>query len=249
MEVTVNKKITAIMSVPRLGFTHNLIIASKVLVPLGIELELGFGVYWSQVLTRLIEQQIAKGVDWVVVLDYDSYYLKEHFLAMCQLMAENPDIDAIVPVQIKRESDIVLAGMRDKEKAGKEYSNDTNLIEVDTGHFGLTFFKVSSFAKLKKPWFLGVPNERGEWGEGRLDDDIYFWDNWKKCGLKICLTPQVMIGHLQLMITWPGKLEKGSLPYHQYLNNCDEHGIPEWCKVFANRVPKVPKMEIKKQGQ
>jgi len=236
---TISKKITAIMSCPRLGFTNNLVIAAKVFAPMGIDFEVGYGVFWSQVLSRMIEEQIARGMDWIVILDYDSYYLKEHFLALCQLMAEYPEVDAILPVQIKRENDSVLAGVDDPNKANYEYETNTDLIEIDTGHFGLTIFRASAFAKLKKPWFIAVPNEKGEWAEGRLDDDIYFWKNWRKCGLKVCLTPQVLIGHMQLMVTWPGPiLDKNSKPTHQYINTCSEKGIPEWCKVSKENIPK-----------
>jgi hypothetical protein len=235
---TVSAKITAVMSAPRLGFTNNLMIASKVLVPLGVDLEVGYGVFWGQILSRIIERLVDKGIEWIVVLDYDSYYLKEHFLTMCRLMAEYPDADAIMPIQVKREENTILAGVKDVSKANREYDANTDLIEVDTGHFGLTFLRASSFAKLKKPWFLGVPNEKKEWGEGRLDEDIYFWKNWRESGLKLYLTPRVSIGHMQLMVTWPGTLEKGSVPYHQYLNDCDQNGIPEWCKVPNDLIPK-----------
>lgn len=236
--MTISKKITAVMSAPRLGFTRNLMIASKVLVPLGVDLQVGFGVFWSQILSRIMEAEIAKGTEWIVTLDYDSFYVREHFLALCQLMAEYPEADAIMPVQVKREEDSILAGVKDPQKANREYEANTDLIEVDTGHFGLTFFRAASFARLKKPWFLPVPNDKGEWGEGHLDDDIYFWKNWRACGLKLCLTPQVLIGHLQLVISWPGLLEKGAKPYHQYLNDCDTNDIPEWCKVPKEYIPR-----------
>jgi hypothetical protein len=235
---TVSAKITAVMSAPRLGFTNNLMIASKVLVPLGVDLEVGYGVFWGQILTRMMEKLVDKGVEWIVTLDYDSYYLKEHFLTMCRLMAEYPEVDAIMPLQVKREENTILAGVNDAGKANYEYDANTDLIEVDTGHFGLTFLRASSLARLKKPWFLAVPNKKGEWGEGRLDDDIYFWKNWRECGLKLCLTPQVSIGHMQLMVTWPGKLERGSMPHHQYLNDCEVNGIPEWCRVPKDYIPK-----------
>jgi len=244
-KVTISKKIAAIMSAPRLGFTNNLMIAAKVLVPLGIEIQVGYGVYWSQVLSRTIQKEIDKGTEWIVVLDYDSYYTKEHFLALCQLMAQYPEVDAIMPIQIKRESSTVLAGINDPARGSVPYGIDTDLIEVDTGHFGLTFFKLSSFAKLKKPWFVAKPNDKGEWDEGRLDADINFWRNWRECGLKLCLTPQVLIGHMQLMVTWPGTLEKGSKPYHQYLNDIDTGGLPEWCKVSEDYKPGI----IKQHGQ
>lgn len=237
----VTTKITAIMSAPRLGFTNNLMLHTKVLVPLGIEVEIGFGVFWGQILTRMMQEQLEKGVEWIVVMDYDSYYTREHFLALMQLMAEYPEVDALMPIQMKREEDTVLAGVEDSSKANHEYAADTDLIQVDTGHFGLTFFRLASFAKLKKPWFLPVPNADGEWGEGRLDEDIYFWKNFRESGLKLCLTPQVLIGHIQLMVTWPGTLEKGSRPFHQYLNDCAANGIPQWCRVAEDRVPKLIK--------
>jgi len=235
---TVSAKISAIMSAPRIGFTNNLMIAARVFTQMGIDFNVGYGVFWSQVLSRMIEEEIAKGVEWIVVLDYDSYYKKEHFLALCQIMAEYPDVDAVLPVQIKREGDTVLAGVDDPAKANHEYDTNTDLIEIDTGHFGLTIFRASAFAKLKKPWFVAVPNDKGEWGDGRWDDDIYFWKNWRKCGLKVCLSPKVLIGHMQLMITWPGTLDKGAKPIHQYLNNCDVNGIPECCEVPKDYVPK-----------
>jgi len=235
---TASMKIAAIMSCPRLGFTNNLMVATKVIVPMGIDFEVGYGVFWSQGLTKMIEEQIKKGMEWIVILDYDSYYLKEHLLALCQLMQEHPEADAIVPIQIKREHDTVLAGVEDPVKANCEYDANTDLVEVDTGHFGLTLFRVSAFAKLKKPWFLAVPDKDGGWGAGHLDTDIYFWKNWRKCGLKAYLTPQVLIGHMQLMVTWPGAFVKGSKPTHQYINTCTEKGIPEWCKVSKSYVPK-----------
>jgi hypothetical protein len=235
---TVSTKIGAIMSCPRLGFTNNLMCHTKVFAPMGIDFNVGYGVFWAQILTRMIEEQIAKGMDLIAILDYDSYYLKEHFLALCQIMLSHPEADAILPVQIKRENDRVLAGVDDPVKANCEYEADTELIEIDTGHFGLTLFRASSFAKLKKPWFLAVPDKKGEWGDGKLDDDIYFWKNLRKSGLKAFLTPQVLIGHMQLMVTWPGTFEKGSKPIHQYINTCTEEGIPDCCRVSKNYVPK-----------
>lgn len=237
---TISKRISAIMSTPRLGFTNNMVIATKVFAPMGIDFEVGYGVFWSQVLSRMIQEQIARGMEWIVILDYDSYYLKEHFLALCQLMAEYPEVDAILPVQIKREGDTVLAGVDDPAKTNYEFDPaKTDLIEIDTGHLGLTIFRASAFAKLKKPWFKAIPNEKGDWEDGRVDDDIYFWKNWRKCGLKVCLAPQVSIGHMQLMVTWPGNLyDKNAKPTHQYITACTENGIPEWCNVSKDIVPK-----------
>ncbi|KKM55110.1 hypothetical protein LCGC14_1552970 [marine sediment metagenome] len=237
-QVTVSASITAIMSAPRIGFVNNLMIAAKTLVPLGIQIEVGYGVFWGQILSRMFQEQIDKGIEWIVTLDYDSYYLREHFLTLARLMGEYPEKDCIMPIQIKREEDTILAGVNDTAKANCEYDATTDLIPVDTGHFGCTFFRLSAFEKLKKPWFLPIPDKDGGWGDGRVDEDMYFWKNWRESGNNISLTPQVSIGHMQLMITWPGKFERGSKPVHQYLNNVEKKGIPEHCKVSKDYIPK-----------
>jgi hypothetical protein len=49
-------------------------------------------------------------------------------------------------------------------------------------HFGCTVISTAALKRTPKPWFLGKPNDDGEWGEGRRDDDIYFWENFRKAG-------------------------------------------------------------------
>jgi carbohydrate-selective porin OprB len=56
-----------------------------------------------------------------------------------------------------------------------------------------------------KPWFLDIANDKGEFGEGRVDADMYFWKMFRAAGNKVFVTPRVTLGHGEYMITWPGK--------------------------------------------
>jgi len=46
-----------------------------------------------------------------------------------------------------------------------------------------------------------------EWkrnADGKQDDDIFFWNNFRTSGLNLYLAPRLVIGHLELLIKWPG---------------------------------------------
>ena len=73
---------------------------------------------------------------------------------------------------------------------------------VRHAHFGLTLIRADALRSMPKPWFLGVPNEAGEWAEGKSDPDIYFWRRWEEAGRTLYIAPRVSIGHLELMVRW-----------------------------------------------
>jgi hypothetical protein len=233
-------KIYAVMTLPRLGFTANMFAAATVFPKLGIAIDTSTGVFWEQKLSRLIDKHQSDGSEYVLTMDYDTAFKEEHVRRLIQLMGENPEIDCIVPVQIKRENETPMFAIVDEEGNGKTVpltEFDEELVTIATGHFGLTIFRISAFKDLEKPWFLGQPNEAGEWGEGRIDPDIYFWHNFYKAGKKVCLATSVMIGHLQLMATFPGPPRKAFKPEHYYMNQLDRGEWPEHC---------IPKVELKK---
>jgi hypothetical protein len=150
-------------------------------------------------------------------------------------MENYPEADAICPMQMRRDGDIPLMGLCDdqgeflKQINTSEFEKD--ILPIKTGHFGLTVFRASSFAKLKKPWFLGIPGPDGSWGKGRTDDDIYFWHNFLDSGLKAYVAPKVNIGHLQLMCTFPGHYSNQFKCIHKQLGDIGAvDGIPEHCR-------------------
>jgi len=227
-------KIAAVMSMPRLCFADNMHTAACAFLGLGITLTRGTGVFWGQVLTRMIEEQINNGAEWIFTLDYDTWFTPDHIIKLCQLMRVNPDIDAMMPVQSKRQSSEPLFGVRDKEgkivQRAKCSDFAGELTPVASGHFGLTLFRASSLKRLKKPWFLAVPNERGDWGDGRQDDDIYFWNQFFHQGFKAVQANHVVIGHMQMMCTFPDTAENGFKPIHLHMGDLESKGAPAHCR-------------------
>jgi hypothetical protein len=234
-------KIQAVMSMPRLAFTDNMLTIINTFPMLGIGFEAATGVFWGQKLSRLFNKHLHDGTEYIITVDYDTWFKKEHVIRLLQLMAENPDVDAIVPVQIKRENDLPMFAIVDKDGSERlkvpfaEF--DEELVPIINGHFGLTIFRVSAFEDLKKPWFLAHPNEDGDWEDGRIDEDIHFWHNFYKCGKKACLATQVNIGHIQLGCTFPGKAKDQFKPVQYYMNQVKRGEYHDEC---------VPKVELKK---
>ena len=231
----------AIMSMPRLAFTDNMFCAIKAFGKIGIPFRRGTGVFWGQVLTRLMELHQNDGTEYIITVDYDTWFKEEHVLRLLQLMQENPEVDAIVPLQIKREDEVAMFSVIDTDTAGIKKvpvtELDEELVPICNGHFGLTIFRVSAFEGLKKPWFHAHPNEDGEWGEGRIDEDIHFWHNFHQCGKVACLAPEISIGHIQLKCTFPGPAKRAYKPVEYRMSQMDKGQYGEHC---------VPKVELMK---
>jgi len=216
------------MSLPRLGFTHNFECCAKHIIAEGITLDFFCSVFWGQQLTRAIEKNLAEGKrDYILVVDYDSWFAGSHIKRLFQLMEDNPDIDALFSVQTRRGGELPLIGMGPEETPIKVFNQP--FTEAYTGNFGLTLLRCSMFKTLKKPWLLAVPNEKGEWGDNRIDEDIYFWQQLNEQGFKACVANDVMIGHMELQCTFPGRLEDKWKPIHLSLKEVDENGPPPHC--------------------
>ena len=228
------KKIWAVMSAPRLGFMDNMFSAMRAFLPLGIKLERGCGAFWGHILQNMMEKHLDDGTDWLFTLDYDTWFTRNHVIKLCQLMAENPQADAIAPVQIYREQDYPLVGVFGEASDGlvnvdvREFQKP--LTEVATAHFGLTLFRVEALRKMEFPWFWEQPGPDGRWQKGRQDPDIYFWNKFRAAGNKIFQANEVYVGHLQLVCTFPGKPEENWKPRHVYVKDLDAGKIPPWCE-------------------
>lgn len=210
-DTQVDVRVEAIMSMPRLGFTANFFAWAQALMPLGIRPTLGTGAFWSQVNTRVMEQFIDKA-EYLLTIDYDTFFTKEdveHLFAL----AMTYQCDALTGMQTKREDGrpmLTLKGNLDSPPA----SGTTSLPkawfgepvqEVDTAHFGCTVISTAALRRCKKPWFWSTPAPDGTWNEGRRDDDIWFWANWRDSGNKVFVTPRVVLGHGEYVVTWPGQ--------------------------------------------
>jgi hypothetical protein len=203
-------KVSAVMSVPRLGFMTNFGSAIDGLLPLGIKLRRQGGPFWGQALTRAIETALEEDEpDAILTLDYDTVFTKGHVAHLLQLMLCHPEAGAIAPVQSSRHLPTALFTVR--EPGGEAIGRlpitdfDADLKEITTAHFGLTLIRADVLRTMPKPWFLPVPDEEGRWSDaGKVDEDIAFWVKLREAGHRLFLANRIAVGHIQEMIRWPG---------------------------------------------
>ncbi|NBU34373.1 hypothetical protein EBZ38_10590 [bacterium] len=204
-------RVEAVLSMPRLSFTANHFAWAQALMPLGIRPTMGTGAFWDQVNSRIFDQFIDK-CEYLLTIDYDTFFTREdveHLFAMALTF----QCDALTGLQTKREDGrpmLTLKGMLDNPPEDKVTTVPASWFaepvqEVDSAHFGLTVISTAALKRCKKPWFWSKPAADGTWGEGRLDPDIYWWKNWRESGNRVYVTPRVILGHGEYVVTWPGK--------------------------------------------
>ena len=212
-------KVAAVMSTPRFGPLSTSDCILSACAHFGMPLVRGEGAWWQHSLTRGIEKvREIHAPDLILTIDYDSLFTTKEVGQLVTLMVDNPNVDAIVPMQQKREGGELLATSSGAVNIGAP------LVPITVGHFGLTIFRASLFDRLKKPWFWEQADPNGSWNENRIDADIGFWKNCEEAGAKVCLALDVLVGHGEYVVTWPGQ-DLRSL--YQPMNNWREAGRPD----------------------
>ena len=190
-------KMVALMSLPRVGWNDAWGQVFDALAPFKIPIRRFSGVYWGQCMQRALETCVEDGLDWALCIDYDSMFTKEHLNTLMGEFGSNPDIDAIAAMQSRRAKQYPLMTV-----AGQTSCSITlSPIKVTTAHFGLTLIRIDALKDVPKPWFVSQPDDKGEWSDDRMDDDIWFWHQWRKAGKTIYVSPNARIGHLELMVS------------------------------------------------
>ena len=228
------KDIECLMSLPRVCWTDTQGVLHQSAAKLGFNVTRATGVFWGQCLQRLMEKILEnKEAKYILTVDYDSIFDAEDIIRLWQIMETNPTVAALCPLQIGRDKDLPLFSIRGEDgRLIREMSEEvlyTDALDMNTGHFGLTLIRCDAIRDIPRPLFLGVPNAEGNWAEGRVDDDIYFWNLLRERGRRICLCPRVRIGHLQNIVTWPGE---DCRSISQYLTDYHENGRPPQCMTF-----------------
>ena len=67
-----------------------------------------------------------------------------------------------------------------------------------------------------KPWFNNQPDENGQWSENKIDDDIWFWKQWKEAGRTIFMDPGCRIGHMEEMVSQFEEVDGAYKVVHYY---------------------------------
>ena len=227
-DTTIDVRVEAVLSMPRLSFTANHTAWQQALLPLGIRPTFGTGVFWSQVNTRIMESFVDQ-CEYLLMIDYDTFFTRSD-VEQLFATAMTFQCDALAALQTKREDGrpmLTLKGTLDNPPESGSTAVDGAWLaepvqEVDTAHFGCTVISTAALKRAKLPWFASKPGPDNRWNEGRTDEDIYFWRNWRDSGNKIYVSPRICIGHGEYMITWPGKdLQK---PVYQYTTTFNETG-------------------------
>lgn len=162
----------------------------------GIPLQDMQGVFYGQCMQRMMNSAVESGVDVAVVCDGDSLFTSSDIMRLLSTIQSRPDIDALASMQVRRGNRTLLASLNGKS----EMQIDGSPVKVSTAHFGLTVIDIRKLANTAKPWFFSQPDADGEWGDSRIDDDIWFWRQWEKAGNTVYLDPQTRIGHMEEMV-------------------------------------------------
>lgn len=219
-------RISAVMSMPRLAFTDNYFAVMESLGPLQVRVRRTVGAFWGQCLTRGIEQALEEDrPDYILTIDYDTVFNRGHVEDLVAF-AEHYMLDAVCPIQMSRSTGFPMFVPKDAPEGRVHIDRDElsrDLTVLDTGHFGLTLIRAERLRDMPRPWFLGTPDPDGSWHKGRVDDDIYFWHNWKRAGRELHMANRVVIGHAELMIIWP---DRNMTPLYQHPSKWASDGVP-----------------------
>ncbi len=200
-------KVGVVTSVPRLGFQIHSTVVRQAFGTRGWPVIKVGGAFWEQAIQKGLNVAVQLGCDYIFTIDYDSIFSAEDVNEMLALAIRYPEADAITSWQPQREGgDRSLIGLKDENGVFMDRI-PLNILQgdvtrVDHTVFGLTVIKTSSLIRMPKPWFRSAPNAEGEWEDGKVDADGYFWDKWGKTGLTIYVANNVKIGHLFEGILW-----------------------------------------------
>ena len=205
-------KIGAYMTLPRYEAVASRSIAENALRKMGIGLATSQGVFWGQCMQRMFNDAISQGMDWVLSIDSDSLFNEQHLSDLFDEFGQHPEADAMAALQCRRGKPFPLMTVGSCE--GMELKN-LDPILATTAHFGLTLIRTDALKQIPKPWFKAEPDADGEYGDDRLDDDIWFWHQFRLAGKKLYVTPKVSIGHLEETVAC---FDEHLQPKHEYIH-------------------------------
>lgn len=202
-------KVGVVTSVPRVGFQIHEVVMHAAFGAKGWPVVRVGGAYWEQSMQNGLNKMVSLGCDWIITVDFDSIFSPQDVEEMLLMAARYPEADAIASWQPKRQGKgESLVGFKDKD--GAFISNvpldylSGEVSKADHTVFGLTLIKTASLLKMPKPWLQSFPNADGEWADGKIDADGYFWDKWGKTELTIYVANNAKIGQLEEFIRWTG---------------------------------------------
>jgi len=215
-------KVTAVMSLPRYGSLAARNVIERAFHVHGIPIVTTQGVFWGQCMQRMFEGCVEGGIDFILTVDFDTMLTPQDISKLLLTIAHRDEIDALAALEPRRNNDrpLMTIGTEQEVMIGSGFDP----IKVTTAHFGLTAIRVEALVDMPKPWFFGQPTSEGLWDNDspeKMDDDIWFWHQWRKHGKNIYVDPGIRIGHLEETVAYYDK----EMELHRV-------SVPEWRKRF-----------------
>lgn len=189
-------KVAAFMTAPRHEAVWPRNIIDAALKNAGVPLVVSGGVFYGQCMQRMFEQAIESGIELAITVDFDSVFTSNNVTELMTRAMASEHIDALAALQSRRGMPYPLL----TNGEDRRIDFDGEPLEVTTAHFGLTAIKLDRLKDIPKPWFWSTPNENGEWDDGKIDEDIYFWHKWRENGRTVYVDGNVAIGHMEEMV-------------------------------------------------
>jgi GT2 family glycosyltransferase len=171
--------------------------------------------------------------DYAITCDYDTVFDSQDVCDLVAFMETHPKAGAVWAAQVRRESNLLLVTTEEGgvPTAHKDYALFGNepFTEARSGHFGLTVIRTKALDAMRHPWFRSVPGRDRRWSReaGKIDADVAFWLRMRNAGWPVYQANDVRIGHMQLVIAWPGPDGK---PCHQYSVDYNQFGRPSYAR-------------------
>lgn len=189
-------KVSAVMTAGRYESTYSRNMIETALRELGISPVISLGVYYGQCMQRMLEGVCEIGADIVVTIDGDSIFKASHVNRLLSILSQEDKIDALASLQLRRGKADLLGACEGKTEL--QWSGYP--LRLTSAHFGLTAIKVDKLRSVAKPWFFSQPDKDGGWDEDKIDDDVWFWKQWREAGNSLYMDPGCRIGHMEEMI-------------------------------------------------
>jgi hypothetical protein len=151
----------------------------------------------AYVRNSLIEQAISHNQKPTHILMMDTDQFFPHDTIMKLLSHDLPIVTAKVHRRYPPFDPILYRGEIGKyESVPDEEWQKGGLVEIDATGGGCFLFKTEILKSLKKPWFKLVPGNKTRKTVG---EDVYFFSQLKKAGLRIFADTSIEVGHTALV--------------------------------------------------
>jgi len=220
-------KVKALMTAPRYENTWCRNQIEAVLKHMKITFEISLGVYYGQCMQMMMESSVAE-TDYLITIDGDTCFKPSQLQRLLNIIVQE-DMDALAGMQIRRGKKSMLGAILGADTTTCKWSGYP--VKVDTAHFGLTVINSRKLEKVKKPWFFCQPDDKGQWGDAKIDSDVWFWLQWQKAGNSVFIDPDCRLGHVEEMVTI---YNENYEPVHMYPKEWIEHDVDT---TFENVAP------------